>query len=49
MSLGDFQEFNGSAYNAFLNTLQQEVELFNGATRNAIVLSSTMFQGDKTN
>jgi hypothetical protein len=47
MSLGDFQVFNGSAYNAFLNTLQQEVELFNGATRNAIVLSSTMFQGDK--
>jgi len=47
MALGDFQLFNGSAYNAFKNTFQQEVELFNAATRNAITLTSTMFQGDK--
>ena len=47
MALGDFQVFNGSAYNAFKNTLQQEVDLFNAATRNAIVLASVMFQGDK--
>jgi len=47
MALGDFQLFNGSAYNAFKNTLQQEVELFNSATRNAIMLTSVMFQGDK--
>lgn len=47
MALGDFQQFNGSAYNAFKNTLQQEVNLFNGATRNAITLASVMFSGDK--
>lgn len=47
MALGDFQLFNGSAYNAFKNTLQQEVDLFNAATRNAIMLTSVMFQGDK--
>ena len=47
MALGDFQTFNGSAYNAFKNTLQQETNLFNGATRNAIMLASVMFQGDK--
>ena len=47
MALGDFQVFNGSAYNAFKNTLQQEVDLFNGATRNAIMIASVMFEGDK--
>jgi len=47
MALGDFQLFNGSAYNAFKNTLQQETEIFNGVTRNALMLSSVMFQGDK--
>lgn len=47
MALGDFQVFNGSAYNAFKNTLQQEVDLFNAATKNAIMLTSVMFQGDK--
>jgi len=47
MSLGDFQVFNGSAYNAFKNTLQQETDIFNGVTRNALMLSSVMFQGDK--
>jgi len=47
MALGDFQVFNGSAYNAFMNTLQQEVNLFNAATRNAIMLTSVAFQGDK--
>lgn len=47
MALGDFQIFNGSAYNAFMNTLQQEVDLFNAATRNAIMLTSVAFQGDK--
>lgn len=47
MALGDFQLFNGSAYNAFKNTLQQEVELFNAASNNAIMLTSVMFQGDK--
>ena len=47
MALGDFQVFNGSAYNAFMNTLQQEVDLFNDVTRNAIMLTSVAFQGDK--
>jgi hypothetical protein len=47
MALGDFQLFNGSAYNAFKNTLQQETNLFNAATRNALMLSSVMFSGDK--
>ena len=47
MALGDFQVFNSSAYNAFINTLQQEVDLFNGATRNAIMLTSVAFMGDK--
>ncbi len=47
MALGDFQVFNGSAYNAFINTLQQEVDIFNGVTRNAIMLTSVAFQGDK--
>jgi hypothetical protein len=47
MALGDFQIFNGSAYNAFKNTLQQETDLFNSATRNAIMISSILFQGDK--
>ena len=47
MALGDFQVFNGSAYNAFMNTLQQQVELWNGATQNALVMNSVNFMGDK--
>jgi hypothetical protein len=47
MALGDFQVFNGSAYNAFMNTLQQQVELWNGATQNALIMNSVNFAGDK--
>lgn len=47
MALGDFQVFNGSAYNAFTNTLQQQADLWNSATNNALVYNSVMFEGDK--
>ena len=47
MALGDFQVFNGSAYNAFMNTFQQQIALWNGATRNALVMNSVKFMGDK--
>ena len=47
MSLPDFQVFNGSAYNAFVNTLQQQTMLWNQATLNALMMSSVSFQGDK--
>jgi hypothetical protein len=47
MALGDFQVFNGSAYNAFINTLQQETDIFNGVTRNALMMSSVKFDGNK--
>jgi hypothetical protein len=41
-----FQEFRDYGYNAFRNTLQQQVNIFNGATRNALGLSSMLFTGD---
>lgn len=47
MSYDNFQIFNGSAYNAFMNTFQQEIMLWNGATNNALVLNSVKFMGDK--
>lgn len=46
MALGDFQVFNDYAYNAFMVTYQQEVNLFNQATNGAIVLASAGFAGD---
>ncbi len=47
MALDQFQIFNGSSYNAFMNTIQQQIELWNGATRNALVMNSINFMGDK--
>lgn len=47
MALTDFQVFNGSMRNGFINTLQQQTELWNAATRNALVMSSVKFDGDK--
>jgi len=46
MSLGDFQVFNEYAYNSFVTTYQQQVNLFNGATNNAIQLRVMGFSGD---
>lgn len=47
MALGDFQEFQDYAYRAFAVTLQQQVNLFNQASRGAITLSTMAFAGDK--
>jgi len=46
MALGDFQVFNDYAYKAFASTLQQQVQLFNAASRNAITLTTNAFAGD---
>jgi len=46
MALGDFQVFNEYAYNSFVTTYQQNVNLFNAATRNAITLRVAGFSGD---
>lgn len=46
MALGDFQTFNEYAYNSFVTTFQQQAQLFNGASNNAIVMSVSGFSGD---
>ena len=46
MSLGDFQVFNEFGYKAFVNTIQQKIDLWNGATSNALMLESMAFSGD---
>lgn len=46
MALGDLQVFNDFAYNSFVTTYQQQVNLFNGATNNAIQLRVAGFSGD---
>ena len=47
MAIGDFQQFKDHAYNAFVNTIQQQYELWNGATNNALVLTTDgAFGGD---
>lgn len=46
MALGDFQEFTEYGYNAFVNTIQQKIELWNGATQGALMLQSIAFAGD---
>ena len=46
MALGDFQSFNDFAYNSFITTYQQKVDLFNSATSNAIQLRVAGFSGD---
>ena len=46
MSLGNFQVFNDFAYRAFAVTLQQQVQLFNAASRGAITMSTEAFAGD---
>ena len=47
MALGDFQLFISNMRNAFVNTLQQQVEIWNGATNNALVMRTAQWQGDK--
>lgn len=46
MALGDFQVFNEFAYNSFVTSYQQNVQLFNAASRGAIVLGAVGFSGD---
>jgi len=46
MALSDFQVFNDFAYNSFVTTYQQNAELFNGASNNAIQLRVNGFSGD---
>ena len=46
MSLGNFQQFNEFGYKAFVNTIQQKIDLWNGATSGALMLSSMAFSGD---
>tara|TARA_R110002051_G_scaffold209903_1_gene275649 strand:- start:44 stop:997 length:954 start_codon:yes stop_codon:yes gene_type:complete len=46
MALGDFQVFNDFAYRAFAVTLQQQVELFNAASRNALSMTTMAWAGD---
>lgn len=46
MALGDFQVFNSFAYNSFVTTFQQKVDLFNQATNNAIAYRMNGFSGD---
>lgn len=46
MALGDFQLFNEFGYKAFVNTIQQKIDLWNGATQNALMLESMAFSGD---
>lgn len=46
MGLNDFEVFNEYAYSAMTEVLQQQIELFNAATRGALVLRSGAHQGD---
>jgi len=46
MALGDFQSFNDFAYNSFVTTYQQNVNLFNAATNGAIQMRVMGFSGD---
>lgn len=46
MALSDLAVFSEYAYAAMTETIAQQINLFNGASRNAIVLSSSAHQGD---
>ena len=46
MALSDFQIFNDHAYNSFVTSFQQNAELFNSASNNAIQLRVNGFSGD---
>ena len=46
MALGDFQQFNEFGYKAFVNTIQQKIDLWNSATGGALMLESMAFSGD---
>ena len=46
MALDNFQVFNDFAYRAFAVTLQQEISLFNAASRGAITMQTMAFPGD---
>lgn len=45
--LDDFQIFNGNMRNGFINTLQQQTDIWNGVTLNALRMDSLVFTGDK--
>lgn len=47
MALGDFQIFQGNMRNGFINTLQQQTDIWNAVTLNALVMNSLVFTGDK--
>ena len=47
MALSDFQIFNDYGYRAFAVTLQQNIALFNQATRGAITLDTMAVAGDQ--
>lgn len=46
MALSDLAVFNEEVYSTFTEVLDQQVELFNGATSGAIVLQGSAHQGD---
>lgn len=46
MALSDLQVYSEYAYTTFTEVLQQQVELFNSATGQALLLSSAAHQGD---
>lgn len=46
MGLSAFQSFNEFGYKAFVNTIQQQIELWNGSTNGALMLQSMAFSGD---
>ncbi len=46
MSLSNFQVFNDYGYRAFVNTIQQKIDLWNASTNGALILESMAFSGD---
>jgi len=46
MSLSNFQVFNDYGYRAFVNTIQQKIDLWNASTNGALILESMAFSGN---
>lgn len=46
MALSDFQVFNDETFKIAMEGLDQQIELFNAATNNALILSAHPFAGD---
>jgi len=46
MALSNFEVFTEFGYKAFVNTLQQNIDLWNGATNGALMLKTMAFSGD---